>query len=475
MRKPYVPFLLLLIVLNSIVIHAQEPPTGNAADIAVEAAQQFAGITLTMNYEAGLQAQDGFFYGSQWTELTGINIEVIEHGTTTQFEEILSDIETLDIVSTFPSDLSELVAQDLLVPIDDFVEQYYPAEELADIHPTYLENWAFVGENMYAIPDDGDVLTLYYRRDLFLDETNQANFLEQYGYELAPPTTWSQWDEVCEFFTDQYAPQIYGCGMGITDRRRYYFLANFRYLGGEFFNPETMQAQINNEQGVEAVKMMMSSLDSQPPGVRSWGFLDGFSAWLAGGIAMTISWPPPGRWSEGYGTQEDALAWVPPSQVVGNVGYAPVPGGNIFATGFTLGVSATSENKEAAYLYIQWLTSQEMSLQRTMNTISLRDPYRISHFESEEYRSLWEQAPSYLDTLRLGADTALLELGIPGSDAYFQAVEKALSAIFADADIQESLDILAADWDAITAERGLDDQRSAYQIWRELPNAYPND
>ena len=30
----------------------------------------------------------------------------------------------------------------------------------------------------------------FYRKDLFADPKNQADFKAKYGYDLAPPTTW---------------------------------------------------------------------------------------------------------------------------------------------------------------------------------------------------------------------------------------------------------------------------------------------
>ena len=46
-------------------------------------------------------------------------------------------------------------------------------------------------------------------------------------------------------------------------------------------------------------------------------------------------------------------------------GYSLPPGGTPqLAAGFSLSVSSSSKNKEAAYLFIQWLNSEEISLQR---------------------------------------------------------------------------------------------------------------
>ena len=64
-----------------------------------------------------------------------------------------------------------------------------------------------------------------------------------------------------------------------------------------------------------------------PPGVEQWGFGEAFSAFLAGYIAMTISWPPVGRWAAGYGKGTEALNWIPETTVADTIGYALPPGG----------------------------------------------------------------------------------------------------------------------------------------------------
>ena len=86
-----------------------------------------------------------------------------------------------------------------------------------------------------------------------------------------------------------------------------------------------------------------------PPGVGSWGFVEALSSFLLGDIAMTISWPPFGRWAAGYGTDDDALSWVPKTTIAGKVGYALPPGGSPqLAAGFSLSVSSSSPKKGCA-------------------------------------------------------------------------------------------------------------------------------
>ena len=234
---------------------------------------------------------------------------------------------------------------------------------------------------------------------------NQAEFEAQYGYELAPPTTLKEFDEIGAFFTEKYSPEMYGGAFQHLEGQAFdWFIGPFSGAGGQFFDPETMEPGINKEAGVQALTHMVQSTKWMPPGVAKWGFTEVLSAWMDGQLAMVITWPPIGRWSEGIGAATEQLSWVPPTKVAGKGGYAPEPGGrSVLAGGFGLGVSADSQNKEAAYLFIQWMNSPETSLQRVMLPFALRDPFRVSHFKSPLYRSMWPAAPEYLDTLEAAA------------------------------------------------------------------------
>ena len=253
------------------------------------------------------------------------------------------------------------------------------------------------------------------------------------------------------------------------------FQERFRVEGGKFFDPETMKATVNSDIGVKVFEDMRSENRFMPPGVETWGFVENLAAFLAGDTAMTISWPPYGRWAAGYGTDQEALSWVPKSTIAGKVGYALPPGGHPqLAAGFSLAVSASSENKDAAYLFIQWLNSKDVSLERVQLPYALRDPFRDSHFASEEYKSRWPEAPEYLAALQAGAVSGLLDLSLIQTDQYEEALRQGISRLWAGEDAKTILDDVAARWDAVTERIGVDKQKEAYADWASKPNAYPN-
>ena len=466
-----------LLALSS-VVPAQAQ---SAAERAVEAAKQFSGAEISIVWEAGLQSLDPLnFSGPKWEELTGIKVKVIEVPTAEMFTKILQEHRAgtgaYDALNVIPSWMPDLVKAGALEELDAYVDKYGYRDELQTIAPTYRDNQMTVDGKIYGFPDDGDLFVLYYRKDLFEDPENQVAFKEKHGYDLGPPQTWQQYAEIGQFLTDKYAPETYGAGQfrgpayGI-----WLFEERYRVEGGRFFDPESMKAQINNEIGVKVYEGMRNDNKFMPPGVETWGFVEALSAFLAGDIAMTISWPPFGRWAAGYGTDEEALSWVPKTTIADKVGYALPPGGTPqLAAGFSLSVSSSSKNKEAAYLFIQWLNSEETSLQRVQLPYALRDPFRESHFTNEEYLGRWADAKHYLATLREGADTGLLDLSILQIDRYEEALRQSVTRLWAGEDAKEILDDVAAQWDELTEKIGVDRQREAYKDWSSKPNAYPN-
>ena len=453
----------------------------SAADGAVAAAKQYAGITLNVFYEAGLQPLDPKnFSGPLWEKLTGIKINVIESPLDQMFTQIMQahrgGTGAFDVLNVIPNQMPDLALAGALEPLDAFVDKYGYRDELNKIAPVYRDNQMKVEGKIYGLPDDGDVLILYYRRDLFDDAANKEAFKAKHGYDLAPPKTWKEFSEIGQFFTDKYKPETYGAGMlRQPGNAQYMFQERFRVEGGKFFDGATMKATVNSDVGVKVFTEMVAENKWMPPGVEQWGFPEAFSAFLSGSIAMTISWPPVGRWAAGYGKGTEALNWIPETKVADKIGYALPPGGRPeLAVGFSLGVASGSKNKEAAYLFAQWMNSEDISLQRVQLPFALRDPFRDSHFASTEYRSRWPNAGDYLDVLKKGAETGLLDLSLIQTDRYEEALRQSISSLWSGGDAKGILDKLAADWDALTERIGVDKQKRVYADWASKPNAYPN-
>ena len=452
----------------------------NAADVAVEAAKKYAGTEISIVWEAGLQSLDPLNYsGPKWEKLTGIKVKVVEVPTDQMFTKIMQDFRSgagaYDALNVIPSWMPDLVRAGALENLDPMVDKFGYRDELKDIAPAYRDNQMTVGGKIYGFPDDGDVMILYYRKDIFEDPKMMEEFKAKHGYALAPPKDWKQFSEIGQFITDKMAPKTYGAGFFRTaPYPQYMFQERFRMEGGKFFDAETMKSTVNGDVGLKVFKGMVAENKFMPPGVEQWNFVDNLANFLQGTTAMTISWPPYGRWAAGYGSGEVALNWVPKSQVAGKVGYALNPlGRDELGVGFALSVSTTSKKKEAAYLFIQWLNSKQISLERVQLPYTLRDPFRTSHYESPEYRKLWPDAPAYLDTIKKAGETGLLDLSLLQQDKYDEAMTKSISSLWTGEDPKAILDRMASQFDAITEKVGVDKQKEVYKAWASKPGAYP--
>ncbi|MFO1070906.1 MAG: sugar ABC transporter substrate-binding protein [Geminicoccaceae bacterium] len=449
----------------------------DAATRAVEAAKQFAGTTITATAEAGLQALLQIQYSApEWEKLTGIKVNTVE----LPFEELYpktilehqAGTGAYDALLISPPWLPDLVQQGVVVPLDDWVKKYGADAEFDDINPAFRD-WQTYQGKVYGLVQDGDVLVTYYRKDLFEDPANKEAFKAKYGYDLGPPKDYTQFGDIACFLTEKYQPDLYGAGVINTGYTFFFFSERFRNLGGRFFDPETMKATVNSEAGVKALTQMVEQNACMTPGVETWGFIENFSALSAGQIAMTISWPPVGRWAQGVNVDDAALSWVPKSTVVDKIGYSVNPGGHSeLASGFIMGVSADSKHQEAAYLYAQWMNSKAQSLQNVMRPVGLRDPFRTSHYNSPEYQALWPTAPDYLKVLQEGAANGYADFSLIDTFKYQDAMSRAVISAIGGTDPKEALDALAAEWDQLTEQIGVDKQREVYTAWAAKPSAY---
>ncbi len=449
----------------------------DAAAKAVEAAKQFSGSTITVVAEAGLQALlDKQHTGPEWEKLTGIKVNVVE----LPFEEIYpktilenrAGTGAYDVVLISPAWLADMVSNEAAIDLGPYIEKYGVPTEDADINPAF-KDWQSYSGKTYGLVVDGDVLVTYYRKDLFGDPEHQKAFKEKYGYDLAAPKDYGQFGDIACYFTEKLQPNTYGAGVINTGYMFFFFGERFRVAGGRLFDPETMKATLNSDIGVKVLTQMVEQNKCMSPGIETWGFAENLSAMNAGQIAMTISWPPVGRWAQGVNIDDKALEWVPPTTVADKVGYAINPGGHpALASGFINGVSPHSKNKDAAYLYVQWMHSKTQSLQNVMKPVGLRDPYRASHYEAPAYQQLWPTAKDYLKVLQDGAAAGLGDFSLIETFKYQDAMSRAVIAAIGGTDPKEALDALAKEWDQLTETVGVDKQREVYKAWAAKPSAY---
>ena len=451
----------------------------NPARIAVDAAKQFKGTEIKMTYEAGLQALDPKnFAGPMFEKLTGVKSNVIELDHASQFSKVIAEhisrSGAYDILDIEPAWVPSMVDGGVIEPLDPYIRKYRNRSAVQDLHPLYRALGTYKGRT-YGFFDDGDVFALYYRKDIFNDPKLKRAYRAKFKRAMRVPRAWEEYSETAQFITDQMAPKVYGTaafrklnGPG----NHFSFLQQFRSNGGQLFNASTMKCTISSAAGVKTLRQMLAQNKASLKGTEQLDAVAVWAAWLQGKVAMIYSWPPTGRMSENYSQRDKSFSFIPKSSIVGKTGYTIMPGKNgEHASGYVKALSADSKNKDAAYLFMQWVTSPEISLQRVTLPYALRDPYRISHFRSPQYRKLWPGAKDYLSTLNDAANNAVLDLIMPGWQDYAVTLDRMCTAVWSGADPKAELDKAAADWDRTTQKLGEDKQRAAYGQFLKLPGS----
>lgn len=126
--------------------------------------------------------------------------------------EFVSHTGAYDIITFYPKLLGDYATNEHIVPLDEYNEKL--SLELDNVAAGFREFYTKFQGKIYAAPYDGDVLMLYYRKDLFNHEDEREAFKEKYGYELQPPETWNQFEDIAEFFTREKGEELAGKTVG---------------------------------------------------------------------------------------------------------------------------------------------------------------------------------------------------------------------------------------------------------------------
>ena len=346
------------------------------------AAAPYAGITIRgisestppSNYAAENLA-------AQFEEVTGITVELETTDWGSMRENALRDMDAGTGIYDFIYIEQDIVYADLarnfLVSVTgalrDNPDLASPDFSESDF-TTFAQNFVNPDDGeLYAVPMEAFIKPYLYRTDLFEDPAIKAAFQSEYGYPLAPATTFDQYNDISEFFT------AYGEENGLE-------------LWGT-----TVQATTSH------VASFYEFFESVAPtrGVYNWGITDDYKADVANGGAMNSSaavaalayWvglvknaPPEstsstwdevastfaaGRAAQGLVYGENA-AWIATdsdrSSVVGNVGVAlpPVANGVMadaesgagyigYFDGGAFAIPVSSNNHEATLLWLQYI------------------------------------------------------------------------------------------------------------------------
>lgn len=396
-----VPLLLLSLVLTA--CPAAAPAGAPAAEDAGEAdsgemaegeaswwataAEPYQGVTIRgvsestppSNYVADVLAP-------QFTELTGITVEFETTSWDQMYDKAIKDMEAntgiYDFVYIEQDIIYAYLDRDFLVNITQSLADN-PDLASADFDvskfTTFIDYFKNGDGDVFGIPMEAFIKTYLYRTDLFDDPDIQAAFAEQYGYDLAPATTYEQYGDIAEFFTAYGAEndmELWGTTVqGSTGHpaSAYELIETLLPSCGVYnwgINMENYKAteenggMLNSQKAKDCFNFWLSMRQYAPP---EWSS----STWDEVGSTFAA-----GRAAQGWVYGENAV-WIATdtdrSLVTGNVGVALPPLGEGvleeaqagegyigYYDGGAFGIPHSSNNKEAALLFLQFIGQESV-------------------------------------------------------------------------------------------------------------------
>jgi multiple sugar transport system substrate-binding protein len=155
-------------------------------------------------------------------------------------------------------------------------------------------------DQLWGFPEEGDVIVLFVRQDLFGDPNEQKAFRAKYGFNL--PQNFEDWEKVlmtdfekiAEFFT---RPDKGLWGTAMQYQKEYDFMTMYLYpfmfsLGGEIWDPKERRifGILNSDINARAMIWNKRMLNYQPPGAINYGIAEEIDAFTTGKIATAFQW-----------------------------------------------------------------------------------------------------------------------------------------------------------------------------------------
>ena len=309
----------------------------------------------------------------EFEQLTGIKVqwEVLAEN---QFRqkltlELSSTPESVDGFMSLPSwDGIAFYQSGWYEPVEKYLKNpdlTTPDFDFKDFFPSCVKI-ATVKDTLVGVPLYPEVQMLYYPKDKFAEK------------KIKVPETFEEFAAAAEKMYDKNAnfAGYVSRGDGI---QAVYTLAPFVFgMGGRWLD-EKGRPDLTSDAFVKALALYGGTLHKfGPPGIAGQTWAQNQVVFGQGNAAMNTDS------SNFVSTYEDPKK----SKLVGKVGYATVPRGpaGLRSTliSWCLSIGSKSKNKEATWMFIQWLASKEMVLRQAKMKLPIG---RESVWKSQEFRS----------------------------------------------------------------------------------------
>jgi multiple sugar transport system substrate-binding protein len=414
----------------------------------------------------------------------GIDMKLLESPDPTSYQDALKDLRSgggrYDMVMHFPRYNGDLVSAGYLKPMDDLIKKHDAGALFDNISDAYRKLYCEWGGQTIAVPVDGDVAMMYFRKDAFDSDEAKAKYKEKHGKALEVPRTWDDFKQIAEFFTGWdwagSGKEGYGFQTSTWDRAfiEQQWAPMMASAGGNWFDDDCNPA-FNNDAGVRAAEDLRSLLASAPPGSASLSWGQTMETVFADDVAMVLWYMDLGRlgWAEN--------SWFASSggpEKMQKFGYAEWPGYEVDGTyrnfnslfyGRVAGISNFTENADACMQVIKTLLTPERRVLSMDDAQSGSDMFLKTDYTTDAFKVL-TPSQEFLDAGAKVIQNGFPEMNMPGTGEYMDSLQGELHAfINGTGSAKDALDKAADRWQSVTDRYGRDKQKEA---WAKVRASY---
>ena len=293
-----------------------------------------------------------------------------------------------------------------------------PADLIENILPK-LREAATYNDKLVAVPQYWNTEMYFYRKDLFGDAKNQADFKAKYGYDLAPPTTWDQLADIDEFFhrpPDLYGGWMSGVNWGIgLDYQTILF-----GVGGRAFDLKANALLANSPESVKTFEIMQRIAKTAPESFATQSFFDADTLMQGGKLASYTNY---------------SYIWAALAKEPDKYGMTVLPGKGIPIGTFFFAIPETAPNVACAVKFITWMLSDDYQAKQVGETGN--PPATISQMSNPAVTSLIPEFEQFV-----AAAEKLTPVEVTWGPEFFEGVSIAGADVYAGKKTPQE----AADW-----------------------------
>ncbi|MBC8099924.1 MAG: extracellular solute-binding protein, partial [Armatimonadetes bacterium] len=288
-----------------------------------------------------------------------------------------------------------------------------------------------------------------YRKDLFEDAQNMADFEAKYGYALAVPQTWAELRDIAEFFT-RPDEGLYGAGVYTQidyDAITMGFENVFFSYGANWGDADNNVLGVaNSPEAVAALELYRELYSFAPPGTNNAFFAEMNDVFITGQAAMIMNYFAffPALYNASINPYRDVTGYFPMPTGPDGGRYAALGG-----QGISINSYISDERKQASYDFIEWFAQEEIQ----MNWAALGGyTCNINVLESEAFLTQTPYNAAFAETMTFVKDF----WNIPEFGQLLEPTQRYLHAyiVGGEGTAQEALDGMAAEHDAVLVEAG---------------------